>query len=75
MEVWVEMCHRGFQTRTLLKAKITHFDILFKSLFHDPDTFRFAYKSFGLTSFNIFFRKKILGTTHVLHLSPTFTLF
>ena len=59
MEVWVEMCHRGrLQTVTLFKTKTAYFDILFKSLFHVPDTFRFGYKSqpfFGLTSFNKFF--------------------
>ena len=40
MQVWVEMCRRGrLQTLTLFTTKTAHFDILFKNLFHDPDTF------------------------------------
>lgn len=69
-EVWVELCLRG---------EIVHFATQFKTLFHDPELFRLAYRIeyffFNTYIKELDFLKEIVGSTHVARSSPTFTLF
>lgn len=69
-EVWVELCLRG---------EIVHFATQFKTLFHDPELFRLAYRIeyffFNTYIKELDFLKEIVGSTHVDRSSPTFTLF
>lgn len=67
-EVWVELCLRG---------EIVHFATQFKTLFHDPELFRLAYRIeyffFNTYIKELDFLKEIVGSTHVARSSPTFT--